>query len=143
MESSTLALVGVAAVVIAMMFLNQSLTRRAREHAPMSEAPAQGLLLKFAQHEGSIVGETVALDGEHLILKQAGVYKAVPVAQAKEHDGEVRIDGTVDWNEAIQLGAAWHAAKTAGHDPAITERLTTSADVRSPALNARRGTEEE
>lgn len=142
-ETTTLALLGMAAILVGMLLVNQVLAKRAREQVAEPEDPAKDLLLKFAHHEGSVVGESVAIDDDRLILKQAGVFKSVPLAQAEVHEGDIRITGDVDWEEAIRQGEAWHDAKTAGHDPAITEQLTRSEDVRSPALSALRSQDEE
>lgn len=145
-------LLGVALILLALIFYNNFRARQEQErggapmpHARSDEEEGDGgeeLLLKFARHEGSVVGETVALDGEHLILKQAGVFKSVLVAQASIDGDEVVIEGPVDWKDAIAKGTAWHHAHTTGHDPLVTERLTTSEDVRKPALEAMKGEEE-
>jgi hypothetical protein len=77
------------------------------------------------------------------VLKQAGVFRSVPRAQATEKDGEIVLSGGIDWIAAAALGAAWHERNTRGHDPSVTERLTTSDDVRAPALEAFQRRQEE
>jgi len=129
--------VGVLVVILGVMLYNNAATAKARLRAAAESAPDDaGLLCKFAHHRGEVVGETVAVDGGTLILKQAGVFKAVPLGQAVGSDGEVRITGEVDWDQAVREGTAWHEAHTQGHDPSVTERLTRSEDVRAPALEA-------
>ncbi len=100
-------------------------------------------LLKFVRHEGNIVGETVAREGDHLILKQAGVFKSVPTALASVAGDEVILKGDVDWAAAVALGTQWHEGHTKGHDPLVTEHLTRSEDVRNPALKVLKDRDEE
>ncbi len=130
-----LSLAGVAAILIGVMVYNQLAPAKAVSQVK-AEPEGPSLIAKFVHHQGSVVGETIAEDGDHLILKQAGVFKAVPKAQAKPDGGDVRLEGDVDWDEAIAKGMAWHQEKTAGHDPSITQNLTRSEDVRAPALAA-------
>lgn len=109
--------------------------RRETEGPGESDEDAAGWLSKFAVQGGSVVGETVSLDGEQLILKQAGIYKAVPLSAAKLHGDEVVI-GDVDWDAALAAGATWHEANTKGQDDQVTSDLTKSEDVKAPALEA-------
>lgn len=100
-----------------------------------SDEDAAGWLSKFAVQGGSVVGETVSIDGEQLILKQAGIYKAVPLSAAKLHGDEVVI-ADVDWEAALAAGSEWHEANTKGKDDQVTSDLTKSEDVKAPALEA-------
>lgn len=137
-------LLGVALILVAVVVYNNL---RARQEAaegppalpgPSSEDGASGdaLMLKFVRHRGSVVGETVAHDGGTLILKQAGVFKAVPIAQAEVRGDEVVLTGDIDWDEAVAQGTAWQEDKTSGSDPTVSGDLTRSEDVRKPALEA-------
>jgi hypothetical protein len=139
-DRQILTLVGVLVILFAVIVINNVMAARARGRAKAAEASGGGdvvhpLLVKFARHEGSVVGETVALDGDHLILKQAGVFKSVPAAQADVRDGEVVLTGPIDWPAAEELGMAWHEARRKT-DEGVSGTLTTSADVKSPALDA-------
>ncbi len=105
--------------------------------AAAADAPmVDPLLVKFAHHEGSVVGETVAIDGDKLILKQAGTFKSVPKAQAEVKSDEVVLTGPIDWTQAEIDGAAWYAAKRSEADPAVSGPLTRSEDVKAPALES-------
>ena len=136
-------LVGVLAVLFAVLLFNNVAAMRARSKARRTEAQEGGpggdavhpLLVKFARHEGAVVGETVALDGDRLVLKQAGVFKSVPAAQAKVEGGEVVLSGPIDWPAAEQAGAAWHEARRRA-DTGVSGQLTRSSDVKAPALDA-------
>lgn len=140
-DTQVLTLAAVLAVLFAVIVFNNVAAARARGRDKAATAGAGGgdvvhpLLVKFARHDGSVVGETVAIDGDHLILKQAGVFKAVPVAQAEVRGDDVVIDGPVDWPAAEQAGTAWHEARRKA-DTGVSGTMTTSADVKSPAMDA-------
>jgi hypothetical protein len=101
-----------------------------------SSEPVDPLLVKFARHEGSVVGETVALDGEALILKQAGAFKSVARSQAEVEGEEVVLTGPIDWRQAEADGAAWHAKNRAAAIPEVSGTLTRSEDVKAPAMES-------
>lgn len=133
---------GVLAILFAVIVYNNVAAARARMQAKSAkpagaghEGPVHPLLVKFARHEGSIVGETVAIDGERLILKQAGSFKAVPISQATVEGDDVVISGVVDWGTAAQQGTAWHES-TRKADAGVSGELTKSSDVKSPAMEA-------
>lgn len=142
------AMVGVLVLLLVAIVVNNVLAARARAKArsggassPASAAasgaaPVDPLLVKFARHEGSVVGEGIAIDGDRLILKQGGVFKAVPRAYAEVRGDEVVITGAVDWEKAAAEGAAWHAGHRAAPIAEVSGALTRSEDVKSPALES-------
>ena len=141
-QTQVLTLAGVLLILFAVIVANNVSAARSRGRAKAAagagtggEAVVHPLLVKFARHEGSVVGETVAIDGDRLVLKQAGTFKSVPLAQAQEKDGEVVLSGSIDWAAAEQAGTAWHEARRHA-DAGVSGTLTTSADVKSPALDA-------
>lgn len=101
-----------------------------------ASAPVDPLLVKFARHDGSVVGETVAIAGDRLILKQGGTFKSVPKAQAEVRGDEVVLTGPVDWTQAAADGAAWHAGHRAEPIAEVSGQLTRSEDVKAPALES-------
>lgn len=139
---------GVLAVLFVVIVLNNVAAMRARSKArsaaagagPGGEGAVHPLLVKFARHEGSIVGETVAIDGDRLVLKQAGVFKAVPVRQAEVKGDDVVLTGAIDWPAAEAAGREWHEARRKA-DAGVSGELTRSQDVKSPALEAVRSRE--
>jgi hypothetical protein len=141
---------GVLAVLFVVIVLNNVAAMRARSRARSAAAgggapdpgsgPVHPLLVKFARHEGSIVGETVALDGDLLVLKQAGVFKAVPARQAEARGDDVVLTGAIDWAAAEAAGREWHEARRRA-DAGVSGALTRSEDVKAPALDAVRSRE--
>jgi hypothetical protein len=147
-QTQLLTVLGVLVVLFAVIVYNNVAAMRARVQARQAsaagathEGPVHPLLVKFVRHEGSIVGETVAIDGDRLILKQAGRFKAVPVAQAKVEGDDVLLSGSIDWAAAEQAGSAWHES-TRKSDAGVSGELTKSSDVKSPALEAVRSRDE-
>ena len=111
--------------------------RAAANMQPVEEEESVSpMLCKFVSHEGSIVGEVVAVEEDQLVLKQSGQFKAVPAALAELHGDDVVLTGEVDWDAAHAAGAEWKDAVTKGVDAEVTEHLTKSEDVKSPALEA-------
>jgi hypothetical protein len=143
-QSEILTLAGVLVILLAVIVYNNVQAMRARVKAraaarPPNDEPEGGddLLLKFARHEGSVVGETVARDGDRLILKQSGTFKAVLAAQARVEAGEVVLTGAIDWPAAEAAGKAWHESRRHA-DEGVSGQLTRSEDVKAPALDATR-----
>ncbi len=149
-QGQLLTMAGVLLLLFAAIVVNNVLAARARiaargpkaSHAPSSgssssaSGPVDPLLVKFARHEGSVVGEGIAIDGDRLILKQGGVFKAVPRALAEVHGDEVVLTGSIDWEKAVADGAAWHAGHRAEAIPEVSGALTRSQDVKAPALES-------
>lgn len=147
-NTQLLTLAGVLVILFAVIVYNNVVAARARAQSkggagsksvPLpggsgSAEPVDPLLVKFALHEGNVVGETVALHGDRLILKQAGVFKAVPRAQAMVKGDEVQLTGAIDWDQAERDGAAWHASHRAAPIDEVSGRLTRSEDVKAPAM---------
>lgn len=131
----------VLGILLLVILYNNVRAARSRPKGPQAEAGAQmpsvhPLLCKFARHEGSVVGESLALDGDRLILKQAGVFKSVPLGQVREEGGELVVTGSVDWAKAAEEGSAWHAKNRAAVDSAVSGPLTRSEDVKAPAIES-------
>ncbi len=132
-SNDILVAVGVVAVILVVMVLNRKMASRPQADEGPSVDPQ---LCQFVTYRGAVVGETVAFADDMVILKQAGQFKAVPKVQMKDTDEGLTLTGDIDWEDALAKGSGWHKSHTAGHDPAVTEQLTTSADVRAPALAA-------
>ncbi|MEA3191214.1 MAG: hypothetical protein QOD77_1796 [Thermoplasmata archaeon] len=108
-----LTIAGVLGMLLAVIAYNNLRAARARDApAPISAhpPPAEGvhpIVGRYVQHEGSVVGEVVAVAGERAILRQAGVHRAVPVARLEPRGGELALVGAVDWAEAERAAADW------------------------------------
>jgi hypothetical protein len=115
-QSDLLTIGGVLALLGAVIVYNNFRAARAKAAATPAtvavalEAPGTHPLLgRFVQHEGGIVGEVVAVDGERTILRQSGVHYAVPVARLEPRGGDLALVGPFD-REAARLAAAdWKA----------------------------------
>ena len=142
LESGELAaLGGVLVVLVAVLAYNliraKTSPLQARPAADGAEEPSvDARLSRFVVHEGNVVGETVAVEGDQLVLKQAGAYKLVPAAQTELAGDELQLRGDIDWKAAEAAGAAWHESNSKGVDDSVSGDLTTSADVKAPAREA-------
>ena len=89
----------VAFLLVAVMSYNNMKAKEEAQRGPAKkddeEEDAARWLSKFAVQGGSVVGETVSIDGDQLVLKQAGFYKLVPLGKAKLHGDEVVIGDEV------------------------------------------------
>lgn len=132
------AILGVFVIIVAIILYNNAMARRrtAAKSEEDEERPAGHLLSRFAHHEGSVVGETVAVEQDKLILKQEGVFKAVPLDMATLERDEVVLQGFIDWDAAKAEGAQWLERNRKGVDDEVTSDLTRSEDVKAPALAA-------
>ncbi len=142
------AVAAVFVIILAMMIYNQMVAKRAATSASGASAPRAGksskasesdardYLSRFVVHNGNVVGEVVAMDGEDLILKHSGQYRAVAVADVQTTSDEIHVRGELDWNLAESRGQAWLERNRKGQDDEITAQLTTSADVQRPAFEA-------
>ena len=144
-QAQLLTMAGVLVILFAVIVYNNIEAARARKAArggakgsssATSSSPVDPLLVKFARHDGMVVGEGIAIDGDRLILKQAGVFKSVPRAQAEVRGDEVVLTGAIDWDKAIADGAAWHAGHRAAPIAEVSGELTRSEDVKAPALES-------
>lgn len=100
----------VLAIVLGVHAFNVLQTRRpapAPATGPATPLGSAPMLGRYATHRGSVVGEVVALTTDRVVLRQAGVHKAVPLAQARMREGDVLIEGDVDWTAAEDAGKAW------------------------------------
>lgn len=113
------AAIGVA-VVAAFMLLR--LGRRAAPQAdparasPAAPAPPQAdenLLLKFVQDsDGNRRGETVAFEGNEVVMKGPQGFFLVPADRLKLEGDTVRVVGHVEWDAARAAGEAWRTRST-------------------------------
>ncbi len=131
-------LIGVAFLLLVVLSYNNMMAKQERTRAPAAkpEEETGDWLCKFATHEGDVVGESVAVDGDRLILKQSGTFKSVALSAATVVGDEIHLSGDIDWDASREAGAAWHVANTKGQDDAVTQHLTRSEDVKAPALEA-------
>lgn len=102
--------------VLVIVFLMWRLARQAPgKPTPAAAAPAaagepahESLLLRFVQDEsGQRVGETVAIDGDRVVVKTPAGFVEVPAAKLQAKGDAVRLESGVDWDEARRLGDAW------------------------------------
>jgi hypothetical protein len=103
-HSEWVAALGVLAVFVIGVALNWVLSARPKQ------AQAVSMVGMYASHEGNVVGEVVAVTSDRVILLQGGVHKAVPKSQSRVREGDVFLEGAVDWAKAEEEGRAWAAA---------------------------------
>lgn len=79
----------------------------ARAKAPENvEVP--DILCQFVfSGKGEKVGETIAIDGDLVIIKAKEKYYAVPLKHVENKDGRLTVMGVADWSMAEQLAEKW------------------------------------
>lgn len=135
---------GVFVIVLALMVYNQMVAKRnaagvggAGRRGRDAERPSAGeYLSRFVVHEGDVVGEVVARDGDDLIVKHQGVFRAVPVAATRIANDEVHVRGDMDWDAAAGKGQEWLERNRKGRHDEVSRDLTTSEQVKRPAFEA-------
>lgn len=132
------AVAGVFVIILAIMVYNQMVAKRtANGSGSDNDRPsAAEHLSRFVVHDGDVVGEVVAREGDNLIVKHQGTFRAVPVAITKIANDEVHIQGAMDWEAATAAGQKWLDSNRKGQDNAVSEHLTKSDDVKRPAFEA-------
>ena len=98
---------GVLVVIIIGMLVPRFMPSRAERPAKVTPLGNVGMLGRYATHRGHVAGEVVAITTDRIVLRQSGVHKAVPLSQARLRDGEVMLEGDVDWAAAEDAGKAW------------------------------------
>jgi hypothetical protein len=78
--------------------------------ASMAGAGHDELLLRFVTDAaGTRQGETVAADGDHIILKTPQGFASVPAGRLRPDGAGLRLEGDVDWEAARRAGEAWRS----------------------------------
>ncbi len=129
-------LAGVLIIILSMVGYNHFAGVRAAGPKKDDGPSVDPMLSRFVVHDGDVVGEVMAIDEGHLIIKHKGAFRSVPVESAVLKEDEVHIVGDVDWDLAATAGQAWFDGNTKGVDEAVTAQLTTSKDVKKPAREA-------
>jgi hypothetical protein len=85
----------------------------AQGRGPQHERPGEDLLLQFVQdREGKRYGETVAVEGDQLIVKDGQTFYMAPLASFNKEGDGVLVTGPVDWEQASKDGEAWRERST-------------------------------
>lgn len=115
------AFLAVFVFVVILLIRSAGVARRA--HAAQEAAqdsPGDGLLLRFVEDEGGRrVGETVAVEGADLVLKDAQGFLVVPITGVEENGPGLRLRGALDEAQARAKGNAWRekSHKLISYDP--------------------------
>lgn len=111
----------VFAVIVVLLIRMSMRARQAEAQQTISrESPGETLLLRFVEDEkGTRIGETVAVEGETMIVKAAGGFRAIPISQLAEAGAGLKLTGTYDEDASRQAGEAWRekSHKVITYDP--------------------------
>lgn len=73
-----------------------------------STYPETSLLCKFVLNEtGKKVGESIALDGDIVIIKSGNKYLGVPLKHIEDEGKTMLVKGLIDYSKAEELGEHW------------------------------------
>lgn len=99
-------ILGVLAVLLGGIAYNALVAARARARAARS-LPTTGWVGKHVQHDGRVVGEVVADEGDTLVLRKGEAMLCVPRAVVHPQGLDLGIKGSFDEATALAEGAAW------------------------------------
>lgn len=102
-----LTIAAVIVIVLGVIFYNNLQAAQAARRATAASPRADPILRRFVHHEGAVVGQAIAVQGDRVLLRQGTVHKAVPLAQLERDGDDLRLLGTVDWMDAEKDGSAW------------------------------------
>ncbi len=114
-ENETMMWVALGLAGLATLLMWQ-LGRGAKAKPTMADAPGGGaagagfdhLLLRFVHDaSGERKGETVAVEGDQVIVKNQEAFFQVPANQLEESGAGLKIAGDLDWDAARRAGEAW------------------------------------
>lgn len=96
-------------IVVILLIHRAGSARRAHAQTEMAaEAPHERLLLRFVDDpSGRRVGETMAVDGDDLVVKDASGFLVVAAADVEENGPGLRLKTPLDETEARRKGDAW------------------------------------
>ena len=95
-------------VVVLLIRMSTKARSEAAQAVATQENPGDRLVLKFVEDpSGQRVGETVAVEGDELIIKDAQGFLAVPVASVTEAGEGLKLNAPIDEPAARQRGEAW------------------------------------
>ncbi len=113
-----LAAASVLAIVIGIMVYNMLAAARKPTaataqtgEASASVAAPKTLVGRYLQHEGDVVGQVVAIDGEAVIVQKGAHHWAIPKTQVREQGLDLGLVGTVDAAAFEAAGALWKAGQ--------------------------------
>lgn len=64
---------------------------------------------RYLQHEGDVIGQVVAVEGERVIVRKGAATLAVPRSQVREQGADLGLTGSFDAAAAERDGAGWKA----------------------------------
>jgi hypothetical protein len=102
------------AVFVLVVVLLIRMTAQARRSQAQKQAPTENahekLLLRFVEdQQGLRIGESVAAEGDDLIVKDGKGFLAIPASGVAESGEGLRLTAPIDESAARQRGEAWRA----------------------------------
>lgn len=76
----------------------------------LSDANIHGYVGKFVKHDGSDIGESIAVENDRIVVKNSGIFMSIPLEKIVTN-GENIVVGDFDREEALKLGKEWFDRK--------------------------------
>ncbi len=90
------------------MFFFSSKKRKKNDEVLDKEYDMSNLLCRFVLDGlGEKVGESVAIDGDIIVIKAGRKYLGVPLKHIEEEDKTLLVKGLVDQSKAEEMGENW------------------------------------
>ncbi|RLA77406.1 MAG: hypothetical protein DRG33_07065 [Deltaproteobacteria bacterium] len=72
------------------------------------EDPRDDLLSLFLKDlNGNVVGESIGVSGEKLVVKSEERFYLIPLSSVEKGEGELKVVNEVDWEKALKEGERW------------------------------------
>lgn len=110
-QDTLLVTAAVVAILVGVMVYNRQVAAKAKGRVaaggPAAMPSGDPILQRYVHHDGAIVGQAIAVDGDRVILRQGTTLKAVPRTQLDPSPDGLKLVGAIDWAQAERDGALW------------------------------------
>ncbi|MEK6985974.1 MAG: DUF5749 family beta-barrel protein [Candidatus Thermoplasmatota archaeon] len=114
-QTEILTVAGVLVLLFAVILTNNFRAAKATRALKAAQAGADAAptnkpwLGRYLQHEGDIVGQVVAVEGERVIVRKGTINLAIAKSQVREQGADLGVVGTFDLAAAERDGVGWKA----------------------------------
>jgi len=83
--------------------------RSSRQSVEYTDPRDELLSLFIKSDSGEVIGESIGVEGEMLVVKSGERFYLLPLSAVKKEEGELLLVGQVDWERAQREGESWRS----------------------------------